>query len=136
MDASLIALSVVGFAISTYFTAVSYGWSRADARWVPAFCRLDDATCGSIVFTPQARLLGPPNSLLGQGYYAAILVGAPLGALSHQPWLMLYLGASLITVGLGIVLTYTLLFVTRVPCRLCFTSHAINAAIFVLLLLR
>lgn len=132
----LIALSVVGFVISTYFTAVSYGWSRVDARWIPAFCRLDDATCASIVFTPRARVFGPPNSLLGQCYYAAIIVGASLGALSHPAWAMLYLGVSVVPVALGIYLTYSLIFVTRVPCTLCFTSHAINAVIFGVLLMR
>ena len=81
-------------------------------------------------------MFGPPNSLLGQCFYAAIIVGVPLGALSEQPWAMLYLGVSLVTVGLGIFLTYTLLFVTRVPCVLCFTSHVINAVIFGLLLTR
>lgn len=136
MLVSLIVLSIIGFAISTYFTSVAYGWSRADVPWVPAFCRLDDATCGSLVFTPRARVFGPPNSLLGQCFYATIIVGAPLGALSHQPWAMLYLGVSLITVGLGVFLTYSLLFVARVPCTLCFTSHAINAVIFGLLLTR
>ncbi len=136
MAALLIALSVVGFVLATYFTSVTYGWSRADARWIPAFCRLNEASCGSIIFTPRARMFGPPNSLLGQCFYAAIIVGVPLGALSEQPWAMLYLGVSLVTVGLGIFLTYTLLFVTRVPCVLCFTSHVINAVIFGLLLTR
>ena len=48
----------------------------------------------------------------------------------------LYLGASFVTVGLGLYLSYSLLFITRVRCPLCFTSHGLNAAIFVLLLLQ
>ena len=37
---------------------------------------------------------------------------------------------------LGAYLTYSLLFVTRVNCVLCFTSHAINRVVFVILLWR
>ena len=48
----------------------------------------------------------------------------------------LYLGASLLTVALAVYLSYSLLFVTRVPCVLCFTSHGINTVIFLLLILR
>ena len=136
MDAVAIGLSVVGFVISTYFTAVAYRWVRADERWIPAFCRMGEQTCASIVFTPRARVLGPPNSLLGQGFYLAILVGLPLGLLDDPTMSRAYLAASLVTVVLGIYLSYSLLFVTRVPCKLCFTSHGINLAIFGLLLLR
>ena len=41
---------------------------------------------------------------------------------------------SVATVLLGIYLTHSLIFRTRIPCRLCFTSHGINAVIFLLLL--
>ena len=136
MDAALIGLSVVGVVISTYFTAVAYHWVRADEKWIPAFCRMGEQTCASIVFTPRARVLGPPNSLLGQIFYLALLIGLPLGVIDDPTLSRVYLGASLVTVVLGIYLSYSLLFVTRVPCKLCFTSHGINFAIFGLLLLR
>lgn len=133
MTVALVGLAAVGLVISSYFTAVAYRWMRADARWVPPFCRLGEATCASIVFTPQARVFGVPNSLLGQIYYASLLAGAPAGALD-EPWMRIaWLGASLVTVGLGLYLTWSLLFMTRVPCVLCFTSHGINAVIFGLL---
>lgn len=130
----LVALSVVGFLISTYFTAVSYGWLRPDAPWIPSFCRMSERTCASIVFTPRARVFGLPNSLLGQIFYAAIIAAVSGGFLFSEPIYTFYFLASLGTVLLGFYLTYSLLFVTRVPCRLCFTSHAINLAIFVLLI--
>lgn len=136
MNATLVGLSVVGLAISSYFTAVAYRWIRADEKWIPAFCRMEEQTCASIVFTPPARVFGPPNSLLGQIYYLAVLVGIPLGLLDQPRVLGLYLGASLLTVALAVFLSYTLLFVTRVPCKLCFTSHGINIVIFALLLWR
>jgi hypothetical protein len=37
------------------------------------------------------------------------------------------------TVALGVFLTTSLLFITRVPCVLCFTSHALNLMLAVLL---
>ena len=135
-DAAVVALATVGFCIATYFTAVAYRWMRPDTRWIPAFCRMGEQTCASIVFTPRARVFGLPNSVLGQAFYLALLAGTPLGLLDRPAPFALYLGASLLTVGLAVFLTYSLLFITRVPCVLCFTSHGINAVIFLLLLLR
>ena len=135
MTMALVGLAAAGLLISSYFTAVAYRWMRPDARWIPPFCRLGEATCASIVFTPEARVFGVPNSLLGQAYYASLLAGVPAGALD-EPWLRTaWLAASLVTVGMGLYLTWSLLFVTRVACVLCFTSHAINAVILGLLVL-
>ena len=136
MNLTLMSLSVVGLVIATYFTAVAYRWIRADETWIPSFCRLGEQTCASIVFTPRARVFGLPNSLLGQIFYAALLIGTPLGLLDQPGLFRLYLAASLVTVGLAVYLSYSLLFITRVPCKLCFTSHGINVVIFGLLLFR
>lgn len=133
MTLALVGLAALGLLISSYFTAVAYRWMRPDARWIPPFCRLGEATCASIVFTPEARVFGVPNSLLGQLYYVSLLAGAPAGALETPGLRFAWLAASLVTVGLGAYLTWSLVFVTRVACVLCFTSHAINAVIFVLL---
>lgn len=132
----LMGLSVVGLGISSYFTAVAYRWLGADELWIPSFCRMGKQTCASIVFAPQARVFGPPNSLLGLIYYLALLGGTLLGLLDRPPVLGLFLAASLLTVVLAVYLSYSLLFVVRVPCKLCFTSHGINTIIFVLLLSR
>ena len=136
MNVALLLCASVGFAISTYFTAVAYRWIRPDAGWIPTFCRMGERTCASIVFTPRARVFGLPNSLLGQFFYFALLLGTPLGVLETPIFYRLSLVASLVTVGLGLYLSYSLLFVTRVRCPLCFTSHGLNAVIFALLLLR
>ena len=129
-----VLLAIVGLAISIYFLAITYGWVRADAAWVPKFCRMGEATCASIVFTPQARLFGPPNSALGVVWYVALLFGLSTGSVAAEPWRWLYLGGAVLTVLAGAYLTYSLLFVTRVPCRLCFTSHAINLVLLLALL--
>ena len=132
----LIGLSVIGLLISTYFTAVAYRWVRPDVRWVPSFCRMDEQTCASIVFTPQARLFVLPNSVLGQLYYLAILLGVVFGWIDGPgPLPVSYVVASALTVSLGVYLSYALLFVNRVACPLCFTSHGINLIIFLVLVL-
>ncbi|MCE2540463.1 MAG: vitamin K epoxide reductase family protein [Acidobacteria bacterium] len=127
-------LAAVGLAISSYFTAVAYRWTPPNVRWIPSFCRLEERTCASVVFTPSARVFGPPNSLLGQVFYAALLAGAASGRLADPHLWWLYLGVSLVTVGLGVYLSHALLFVLRVPCPLCFVSHGVNAVICGLLL--
>lgn len=131
---TILPLALLGLAISSYFTAVAYRWMAPDTPWVPAVCRLGEETCGTVVDSPRARLFGVPNSVLGQVWYLALLIGVPTGIASMPPWSGLYLMAAALTVVAGAYLTYSLLFVTRVPCRLCFTSHALNLAIFVLLL--
>ena len=128
------SLSIAGLMIASYLTAVSYRWMEPDAAWLPAVCRLDERTCASVVFTPQARLLGPPNSVLGQFYYAVLIVAAVAGVLDTAPWSYGLLAAAAATVGLAAYLAYALLWVLRVRCPLCFASHAINVAIFSLLL--
>ena len=135
MNVVLLLCAVLGSVISTYFTAIAYRWVRPDAKWIPTFCQMGERTCASIVFTPRARFFGLPNSVLGQIFYLALLAGVPFGVLGSPFLFRLYLGASLLTVGLGLYLSYSLLFVTRVRCLLCFTSHGLNAVIFVLLLL-
>jgi uncharacterized membrane protein len=128
-------LAVVGLLVSTYFTAIAYRWVQPDARWIPTFCRMDEKTCASVVFTPQARVFGLPNSVLGQVYYLVLLVGVGSGWIEGA-FLYVLLAASTLTVGLALYLSYSLLFVLRVPCRLCFTSHSLNIALCALLWLR
>lgn len=134
MTGLLIGLSGVGLLISSYFTAVAFSWVRPDVRWIPSFCRMDEQTCASIVFTPQARVFFVPNSLLGQLYYLALLLGVVFGWIGGPaPVPVGYIVASALTVGLGVYLSYALLFVNRVACPLCFTSHGINLVIFLIL---
>ena len=132
----LIGLSAaLSFLISSYFTAVAYRWITPDANWIPSFCRMGEQTCASIVFTPRARVFGIPNSLLGQVFYLALLTAVVGDFLFTKPFVYVYLLASLVTVLLGMYLSYSLLFITRVPCKLCFTSHGINLVIFILLVI-
>jgi len=85
--------------------------------------------------SPRARVFGLPNSLLGQLFYLAILAAVFADLIFLKPYIWLFLSAGLLTVLLGIYLTYSLLYLTRIRCVLCFTSHAINGIIFLILLM-
>tara|TARA_B100001146_G_scaffold116953_1_gene102978 strand:- start:407 stop:826 length:420 start_codon:yes stop_codon:yes gene_type:complete len=135
MSIALIFLSVIGLMISAYFTAVAYRWVQPDVRWIPSFCRMDERTCASIVFTPQARVFAVPNSVLGQLFYVALIAGTFFNWITAPELIAtIYVAASTATVILGIYLSYALLFINRVACPLCFTSHGINLMIFLILM--
>ena len=130
----LLALCVIGLVIASYFTAVAFHWITPDTRWIPAVCRMDAQTCASVVFARQARVFGLPNSLLGQVFYAAVGVAVGVGGLEQPVTRVALAAASGATVLLGLYLTWSLLVVLRVHCPLCYTAHAINLALFVMLL--
>ena len=135
MSIALIFLAVIGLMISTYFTSVAYRWVQPDVRWIPSFCRMDERTCASIVFTPQARVFTLPNSELGQLFYVILIAGTLLNWITGTEVIVtLYVAASAMTVILGMYLSYALLFINRVECPLCFTSHGINLVIFLILM--
>ncbi len=134
VELALVALSSAGLLVASYFTLVAYRWVAPDAPWIPSFCRLDERTCASVVFTRQARALGLPNSVFGQLYYGVLLVAAMGNTLDTVPWGYGLLAAAVAAVCLSGYLAYALLWVLDVPCRLCFASHLINIAILGLLL--
>ncbi len=79
----------------------------------------------SVVETPRARLFGGlPNALLGAGYYPALAVVSWL-SLGKTLGLVVF-AIVLFAAAVSVVLAYSLLFVTRRPCPYCWTSHAIN----------
>ena len=132
VDVLIGALAGLGFLNASYFTAIAYRWIQPDARWIPSFCRMGERTCSSVVFTPSARVFGPPNSLLGQLYYAALGVTLASGRLTGSV-LDAFVAVAAVTVLLAAYLTYSLLVVLRVPCPLCFTAHGINVVLLGLL---
>lgn len=79
----------------------------------------------SVVQTPRARLFGGvPNALLGATYYPALAVA--IWFATSRLVLALLLVPVLAAALTSILLAYSLLFVTRMPCVYCWTSHAIN----------
>jgi uncharacterized membrane protein len=141
----IVLLSLGGLADALYFTFAYYGRIRK-ARWVPEiFCAREGSSCVTVVRTPYARVFGVPNSLLGIVYYVLLVVWIVfvphhLSLSGHvlRPFETLglvLLGASLCTVVLGFYLIYALRRILYTDCPLCYAAHAINIALFVLLIL-
>lgn len=88
----------------------------------------------SVVQTPRARLLGRiPNAAFGVVYYLLLGVGVWF---AHTPWAAALLAiAALAAAAMSAVLAYSLLFVTRMPCPYCWTSHAINGVLAIVTIL-
>ena len=141
----IIALALSGLIISIYFTFAYYGRIKK-SRWIPEIlCAREGSSCVTVVQTPYARVFGLPNSLLGIGYYLLVLLLVTRGLVSPldlyvgdvyavvSPLHVLFL-PSLATIVLGFYLTYVLRRKLHVDCPLCYTAHAINLAIFALLI--
>jgi uncharacterized membrane protein len=128
------ALAAAGLVLATSFTAAFYRPSSPLARLVPVeWCGLGDGAggCASVVRTPGARVFGPPNSLLGMVFYLAILGFAALGLPADLlPWFTV---AAWATVAFGAYLGYRLLYVERMACTVCWTVHAINTVLALVL---
>jgi uncharacterized membrane protein len=135
MNLSLALLSFVGFVISVYFTLVHRKLLRPDAAWIPEVCRMEEQSCGTILGTPEARLLRVPNFYLGVIYYLGLIILSFFPTVTREILLELRL-ISGFTVFLGIVLTYSLIWKLRVLCVLCFAGHGINLFIFLILMVR
>ena len=81
----------------------------------------------SVVQSARARSFGgTPNAAIGFVYYAALATAAatPLLGVSAIWWLSL--AAACGAAAFSVYLAYSLLFVTRMPCVYCWTSHVVN----------
>ena len=128
---ALLGLGTLGALDALYFTLVTYHLVRPDAAWLPRICRLDEGACARIVDTPEARVLGVPNALVGLGWYVALGAAALLG-LPSCAWLLAGAAAA---VALSAYLAWALLRKLRVACALCFLGHGVNVAVFAVLAL-
>lgn len=131
----LLVLSIAGIANACYFTFAYYGKVRG-VRWIPAvLCARDGSSCLTVVQTPYARVFGPPNSLFGIIYYL-LVAGWALAepADSEFGWAVILLAMSAVAVILGGYLIYALRSKLHAGCPLCYTAHATNAVLFVILL--
>ena len=85
----------------------------------------------SVVQTPRARLVaGIQNSSLGLVYYPCVAVASALPSTLARESAFL---ASLAAAAMSLVLAYSLLFKTRRWCPFCWTAHAVNWALPVVL---
>jgi len=105
-------------------------------RVLPAFltgpnvCKLEAGGCQVLFRTPNAALLGVPNSLLGVLYYPLLALGLHLG----WPFSLLF-AASSFSLGMTLYLAYVLLR-DKLECRICWTGHLMNTVIWSVLLFR
>jgi uncharacterized membrane protein len=132
----LACLGIFGFLISLFFTLVYYGKMRADGPAIPRVCRLENATCQSLIRRPEARLFGLPNFVIGLCFYLMVLAFALLPGGAAPLLERTLLVASGGAVAVGVFLSYILLVRLRTPCLFCLASHLINACIFGLLIVR
>jgi uncharacterized membrane protein len=96
----------------------------------PNICRLEAGGCQVLFRTPNAALLGVPNSALGILYYPLLA----LGLFFHWSEWMLFGAASfafLMTLWLAWVLIRD-----KLECRVCWTGHVCNTIIWLVLLSR
>jgi len=78
----------------------------------------------SVVQTPRARALGGvPNAAIGVAFYAALALVTLFG---HGLLLRGALAAAVAAAAFSAYLAYSLLYVTRMACVYCWTSHVVN----------
>ena len=105
-------------------------------RVLPAFltgpnvCKLEAGGCQVLFRTPNAALLGLPNSFLGVLFYPLLALGLHLG----WPFSLLF-AASSFSFGMTLYLAYVLLR-DKLECRICWTGHVCNTVLWLILLSR
>ncbi|HUI41340.1 MAG TPA: vitamin K epoxide reductase family protein [Terriglobia bacterium] len=136
----VIVLAVGGLTDALYFTFAYYGRIRK-ARWVPeVLCAREGSSCVTVVQTPYARVFGVPNSVLGILYYVAVIVWAAEypGSALGQAFFAIFTDTLIAMAADSVMLAGYLIYALRrklgVDCPFCYTAHAINAALLVLLI--
>ena len=112
--------------------AALWGHYRELPGWLtgPEVCQLDAGGCAVLFRTPRASLLGFPNAALGIALYGLLAVGLLL----EWPPLLLFV-MTIPAVAMSAFLAWSLLS-RKLQCRICWTGHVANAALFLLLLVR
>jgi uncharacterized membrane protein len=112
--------------------AALYGHYRVLPPWLtgPEICQLENGGCTVLFRSPRSRLLGIPNAALGLLLYGLLAIGVSSG------WPAALLAVmTLPAVFMSAFLGYSLI-ANGHECRICWTGHVANAALFVLLLSR
>lgn len=127
LDALLFFTLAVG---SFAAAAALYGRYRVLPAWLtgPQICSLEAGGCVALFRTREAALLGVPNALLGLMAYLGIFAGILLNA---SPFFLLAISTP------GLCVTFYLawyLLSHHLQCRICWTGHAANTILWVVLL--
>lgn len=109
-------------------TAALYGHYRVLPPWLtgPEICQLENGGCTVLFRSPRSRLLGIPNAALGLLLYGLLAIGVSSGCPAALLAVM-----TLPAVFMSAFLGYSLI-ANRHECRICWTGHVANAALFVL----
>lgn len=96
----------------------------------PTICRTEASGCQVLFRSPNAALLGVPNSLLALLFYPALAIGLAAG----WPDTLLAAGATAalamsVRLGAGLIRR-------RLECRICWTGHIANLLIWIALAVR
>jgi uncharacterized membrane protein len=96
----------------------------------PEICQLENGGCTVLFRSPRSRLLGVPNAALGLLLYGLLAIGVWSG----WPAALLVV-MTVPAVAMSAFLGYSLI-ANGHQCRICWTGHVANAALFVLLAAR
>jgi uncharacterized membrane protein len=120
-------LALLGGAVAA--TAAFYGHYRELPVWMtgPEICLIEGGGCAVLFRSPRSALLGVPNAGLGLALYALLAAGL----VAHWPAALLWL-MTLPAIGMSAFLGYSLI-ANGHQCRICWTGHFSNAALFLLL---
>jgi uncharacterized membrane protein len=124
---ALIWLALLGGAIAA--AAAFYGHYRELPGWMtgPEICRIEGGGCAVLFRSPRSALLGVPNAGLGLALYALLAVGLAMDWPPLLLWLM-----TVPAIAMSAFLGYSLI-ANGHQCRICWTGHLSNAALFVML---
>jgi uncharacterized membrane protein len=87
----------------------------------------------SVVQTSRGRTAGGiANAQIGLFYYCGILACVPFLHVNYVLWAAG--AAACLAAAFSLYLAYSLLFVTRMPCVYCWTGHAVNWTLSLLLI--
>lgn len=132
----VLALGLIGFIDSLYYTLLRYGVLGFHAPLMPIICNHVKGTCEMLAASSWAAILGLPNSIYGMAYYGLIMLATirrvTFGCWPYPRALLLM---SLIAAVVSIYLAWLMIFHLKAVCPLCITAQAINIILAVILLI-
>ena len=136
MTIAILIAAALGLVDSLYLL-----WKRYARPHRPLVCPIGE-NCQTVLASRYGSLLGFRNEFLGAGYYSALLLllavrgdGVLLGAIGLDP-LALATILSTIAFAVSVLLTAIQIFTLKNYCSYCLFANALNAFIFVVLVLR
>jgi uncharacterized membrane protein len=127
MTTVLIWLALLGGA--TAAASAFYGHYRELPVWMtgPEICLIEGGGCAVLFRSPRSALLGVPNAGLGLALYALLTTGLLLLWPPALLWLL-----TLPAIAMSAFLGYSLI-ANGHQCRICWTGHFSNLALFLML---